>query len=212
MSQQINLINSDFRPKRDLFTARMLLQAGSGVLILMLAIYAFQYRQTTMLDKQVKGNTILLEQERARLVKETADHAPRPKSVALEQRADELEQRVKGNEAVLGVLQGGSLGNTQGYSDYLRAFARRIVSGVWLTDFSIKGAGMEMSIGGRTLRPDFVPAYIQRLNQEAVLQGRSFAALEMQQPTTPPALRGEPVQIPNYLEFKLHSTPEAATR
>lgn len=211
MSQQINLFNPDFRKKRELFTALMLLQALAVLLIVMGGVYGYQFRQTQLLNKQAKDGVIQLEQERTHLLKVAAEYAPRAKSQVLEKRVAELEQQLKGEEAVLEVLQGGSLGNTEGYSGYMRAFARQTVSGLWLTGFSIQGAGKDMAIGGRTLRPELVPAYILRLNQEAVTQGRVFSALEIQQPKEEPATKDKPAQTPNYLEFNLHSnTAEGA--
>lgn len=206
MSQQINLFNPAFRKRRELFGALMLAQAMLVLLVLMAGLYAYQLRQVQGLNKAMKEGAAQLDQERARHAKVVAEYAPRPKDTALEKRAEQLEQQLKGEEAVLEVLQGGSLGNTQGYSTYMRAFARQIVSGLWLTDFSIKGAGKDMAIGGRALRAESVPAYIQRLNQEAATQGRTFSALEMQQPKAEPATKDKPVQPTNYLEFKLHSS------
>jgi len=205
VSQQINLLNPAFRKRLELFTARMLAQALVALSLIMAGAYAYQYRQVTLLVKQAQAGAASLEQERARLLKVASEYAPRKKDAGLEKRVTELEQQLKGEEAVLEVLQGGSLGNTQGYSGYMRAFARQTVSGLWLTGFSIKGAGKDMAIGGRTLRPELVPAYIQRLNQEAVTQGRAFAALEIQQPKLEPAAKDKPAQMPNYLEFNLHS-------
>lgn len=205
MSQQINLLNPAFRKKLELFTALMLVQALIVLTLIMAGAYAYQNRQVTLLAKQAQAGVISLEQERVRLVKVAAEYAPRQKNVALEKRVTELEQLLKGEEAVLEVLQSGSLGNTEGYSSYMRAFARQTVNGLWLTGFSIKGAGKDMAIGGRTLRSELVPAYIQRLNQEAVTQGRAFAALEIQQPKVEPANQDKPVKTPNYLEFNLHS-------
>lgn len=210
MSQQINLFNLDFRKRRELFTALMLAQALLVLLLLLAGVYVYQYRQMQMVSKQAGELAVQLEQERARLVKVSAEYAPRPRNEALEKRANELEQQLKEEEAVLEVLQGGSLGNTQGYSGYMRAFARQSVNGLWLTEFSIRGAGRDMVIGGRTLRPELVPAYIQRLNQEAVIQGGSFAALEMRQPKVDPATDGKPALVPNYLEFRLGAVVEAA--
>lgn len=205
MSQQINLFNPDFRRKRELFSALMLLQALAVLLAILLGVYAYQYRQTQVLEKQAKDGAVQLEQERAHLLKVAAEYAPRPKNQALEKHVGELERQLEGEEAVLEVLQSGSLGNTQGYSGYMRAFARQAVNGMWLTGFSIKGAGKDMAIGGRTLRPELLPVYIQRLNQEAVTQGRAFAALEIRQPKEEPASKDKPAQTPNYLEFNLHS-------
>ena len=205
MSQQINLLNPAFRKRHELFTALMLAQALIVLALVMAGVYGYQSRQVTLLAKQVQAGADSLEQERARLVRVAAEYAPRKKDAALEKRMQELEQQLEGEEAVLDVLQSGSLGNTQGYSGYMRAFARQTVNGLWLTGFSIRGAGKDMAIGGRTLRPELVPAYIRRLNQEAVTQGRAFAALEIQQPKVEPATKDGPAQTANYLEFNLHS-------
>lgn len=205
MSQQINLFNPAFRKQREWFSASMLVQALAALALIMVGMYGYQYRQVMLLDQQIKTGATSLAQEQARLVKVVAEHAPRQKDAALEKRAAEIEQQIKGEEAVLEVLQSGSLGNTQGYSGYMRAFARQTVNGLWLTEFGIKGAGKEMFLGGRTLRPELVPAYIQRLNQEAATQGRDFAALEIQRPKVEPASKDRPLKVPNYLEFRLHS-------
>lgn len=123
-----------------------------------------------------------------------------------------MEEQLKGEESVLDVLQNGSLGNTQGYSGYMRAFARQTVNGLWLTEFGIKGAGKEMFLGGRTMRPELVPAYIRRLNQEEATQGREFAALEIERPKTDAQPTDKPLKVANYLEFRLHSGSKEGAR
>lgn len=205
MSQQINLFNPAFSKQREWFTALMLIQALAVLALIMAGVYGYQYHQVTLLDKQIKTGATGLTQAQARLVKVAAEHGPRQKDAALEKLVQEMEQQLKGEEAVLEVLQSGSLGNTQGYSGYMRAFARQTVNGLWLTEFGIKGAGKEMLLGGRTLRPELVPAYIQRLNQEAATQGRDFSTLEMQRPKGATGSKDEPLKVPNYLEFRLHS-------
>lgn len=205
MSQQINLINPAFRKQREWFTASMLGQALAVLVLVMGGVYGYQYREVTSLEKQIKAGSTSLAQEQARLVKAANEYAPRQKSAMLEKQVLEMELRLKGEEEVLDVLQSGSLGNTEGYSGYMRAFARQVVHGLWLTEFGIKGAGKEMLLGGRTLSPELVPAYLQRLNQEAATQGRNFAALEMQRPKVEPESGDKPAKMPNYLEFRLHS-------
>ena len=207
MSQQINLFNPDFRKKRELFSAVMLAQAVGAVLALAACVYVYQYLALKKETARLKTEDAALVSERDKLVETSAKYAPHTKSAALEQQAETLEQRLKGEQAVLDVLKGGNFGNTSGYSEYMRAFARQTVPGVWLTGFTINGAGVDISIEGRTLRPEGVPAYIQRLNQEPVMQGRTFAALEMQQPKGEPATADKPAQVHNYLEFRLHSGP-----
>jgi hypothetical protein len=93
----------------------------------------------------------------------------------------------------------------------LRAFSRQILNGVWLTGFSIHGAGSEIGLQGRAMQPELVPAYISRLKREPVMQGKSFATLEMQLPLADQAGKGDPAtarqRVPaGYIEFSLQSS------
>ncbi|MDB5762632.1 MAG: putative Mannose-sensitive agglutinin biosis protein MshI, partial [Herminiimonas sp.] len=129
------------------------------------------------------------------------------------QKSRELEEQVKKAEAemlalkqVFDILQKGDIGNTKGYSGYLRAFSRQIFDGVWLTGLDIIGAGNEIALQGRALQPELVPAYMTRLKNEPVMQGKSFGTLEMQ---TPKASKGDPATDKSgthagYIEFSLH--------
>jgi hypothetical protein len=71
------------------------------------------------------------------------------------------------------------VGNTTGYSEYMRAFARQAVSGLWLTGFNISGDAVQMSISGAVLSPELLSVYIRKLNQEQVMRGKPFASLQM---------------------------------
>ena len=112
-------------------------------------------------------------------------------------------------------LKGGAFGNQRGFAEYLRAFSRQSVNGLWLTGFTIVGGDLE--IHGRVVSPDLLPSYIQRLNQEQVLAGRSFARLEMSRPKPEQAPSTDakdkepkkPARAPRFLEFSLATTDVA---
>src|SRR4029077_11520122 len=113
-------------------------------------------------------------------------------------------------------LKGGVIGTHQGFAEYLRAFSRASVNRLWLTALTITGSG-EIEIRGRTLKADLVPSYIQHLNREKVLAGRSFARLEMSQPRPEPEKAAEKdrdarsgPRVPRYLEFSLATAEPAA--
>jgi hypothetical protein len=74
-------------------------------------------------------------------------------------------------------LQAGVMGDSAGYSEYLRAFARRTVQGLWLTGIQIAEGGAQLTMSGRALQADLVPVLIGRLKQESVLRGRPLEAL-----------------------------------
>jgi hypothetical protein len=79
---------------------------------------------------------------------------------------------------------------------------------VWLTDVTLSGAGNEIGLQGRALRPELVPLYVNRLKNEAVMQGKSFGTLEMQVPQEAAAPSGaakaKPASLAGYIEFNLH--------
>ncbi len=118
-----------------------------------------------------------------------------------------LETELKSARAAMGVLEGGALGNRSGFASYLKAFSRQALDGLWLTGFTVDGAG-EVAIQGRVISANLLPEYIQKMNKEPALQGRAFSALEMRRPVVAPAAPlkdGEKPVIagPRYLEFNL---------
>jgi hypothetical protein len=131
--------------------------------------------------------------------------APKP-DVVLDGEIAGLETELKLARESMEALKGGAFGNQQGFAEYLRAFSRQSLNGLWLTGFSIAGSG-ELEIRGRALSPDLVPSYIQRLNREEVLAGRSFARLEMSRPKPETVVvdkgAAKAAGTPRYLEFNL---------
>ena len=114
----------------------------------------------------------------------------------------------------MAVLEGGALGNRDGFARYMQAFSRQALEGLWLTGFSVGGGG-EVAIQGRVVRAELLPAYIQRLNGEPALKGRAFSTLECivrhrcRLWPRNPARQAAPPAAPRYLEFAL-STSEPA--
>ena len=119
-----------------------------------------------------------------------------------------MESQLKSRREITDALKSGAVGNTSGFSEYMRAFSRQNVSGLWLTGFDIALAGNELAIQGRTLSADLVAVYLRQLNQERALQGRQFAAMRISQP--PPVLDKQPkIGLPRYLDFNI-STLDAS--
>lgn len=193
MSQEINLLNPAYAEKsRALSFAGML--AGLGALfVFMLLYYAVSAHQADVLRKAAADALRIQALKQAQLAHMAESYKPRQKDPQLVAEVMMLETEVNDRDRVLAILKNSDLDNIHGYSRYMEAFARQIVPGLWLTGFSI--SGKEMEIQGRTLSPDLVPAYINRLNKEDVMRGITFASLEMQLPE----------KAANYLEFSLQS-------
>ncbi len=208
MSQQINLFNPIFLRQKKHFSAVTMVQALGVIVLAVLGLYLyslFEFRGLKQESIKVMAQLTTTQQQ---LAKVTAEYAPRKKSPAQEEALKKAQAELDALQLAMTRLKQDEFGDRKGYSEYLRAFARQIVNGLWLTGFSIRGAGSAIGIQGRTLQPESVPAYMNRLKQETVLQGKSFATLEMEQ-SRPEAEAPGAAEVkkdaPRFIEFDLRS-------
>lgn len=209
MSQQINLFNPVFLKQKKHFSAVTMVQ-GLAV-ILGGAVLVALYARLTLheVDAQAVASTAQLAQTRAQLAKVSADYAPRQKDKSLEQQLEQLTVQVEAQRQALKTVERQDFGNARGYAEYMQAFSRQIIDGVWLTGFSITGAGTDIEVRGRSLKAELVPAYIGRLRAEPAMQGKSFANFSMnlgaEDKSDQAVQGGEKSADPAYLEFVLRS-------
>ncbi len=205
MSQQINLLGPAFRKQHLLLSATTAAACLAIVVVTLLAAQFFLSQQVKRLTGELKSAQTTLKERQAQVEKFIADSAKRKKDAALEAEIARFEFELKLGRESIQALKGGALGNQQGFSEYMRAFSRQSITGLWLTGFIIAGAG-DISIRGRVTQPDLVPSYIQRLNREKIFQGRTFATLEMHMPKGDPAGAAggkDQNRTSRYLEFSL---------
>lgn len=211
MSQQINLFNPIFLKQKKYLSAVTMAQALGLITMGCVLLTSYAVYHSSRLEKQVRATASELTVGQAQLTQLTAALAPRQKSRTLENDIQGKEAEVKSLQQVFGILQSGEFGNRTGYSEYLRAFARQANEGLWLTGFSLYGAGNEIGLQGRALQPALVPEYISRLKREPTMRGKSFQTLEMLVPTVEHAAKSDPsgakLRAPApYIEFNLQSS------
>ncbi len=211
MSQQINLFNPIFLKQKKHFSAATMAQALGLILLGTVLMVVYTHYQVAGLSTEASTTDAKLKEAQAQLVVVNAQFAPRQKSKTVEEEIRIAETEVKELQQVAETLQNGDFGSAQGYAEYLRAFARQIVSGLWLTGLSIHGAGNDIGIQGRALQPELIPAYIKRLKSEPTLQGKSFSTLEMHVPQVETAAATgtaapKPRVAAGYIEFDLKSS------
>jgi Tfp pilus assembly protein PilN len=213
VSQQINLFNPIFLKQKKYFSAVTMAQSLGMILLGLVLVMAYADYQLTKLKREEVAVTAQLSASQTQLARLNAEFVPRQKSKALENEILKSESDISNLQQVFETLRKGEFGNTKGYSAYMRAYSRQIVGGLWLTGFSIYGAGNEIEIKGRATRPELIPAYINRLKGEAIMQGKTFAALEMRTPEAdqPSAAGSKPstgVALANFIEFNLQSSTD----
>lgn len=216
MSQNINLFNAAFRKKRQVVTLATVAQCLGIVLAALFGYHYYLLQQVNGLTAELQSAEGLLKSQRAYADKLKTKPGTPKADAQIDIDIARYEAELKTAREAMGALKGGAFGNQQGFAEYLRAFSRQSLNGLWLTGFTITGAG-ELEIRGRVLTPDLVPSYIQRLNKEEVLAGRSFARLEMNRPKREAPVAGkdkdakQPLSAARFLEFSLATTDAART-
>lgn len=201
ISQQVNLYNPALAPKSEWFTGRLALLALAGVLAAALAAWALAAVQSARLharDAALAAQLAQVQGEVTRLAQQAARRRP---DAAVERELADLEALLAARNQVLATLDSGALGDTGGVSEYFRAFARQTLDGVWLTGFSISGAGSQIVIQGRTVDAALVPRFLARLREEGSLRGHGFESLTVHRPVAVDGAERE--RAAGYLEFRL---------
>lgn len=199
MSQQINLINPAFRKKKSYFTLLTMLQGLGLILAGSLLMYVYAVYQVSEMDKLADQGGKRLTIEQARLLTYSAGYSPAQENKLLENELQQLEKKSVEAAQLVEALRSGTVGNTTGFSEYMRALSRQIVPGLWLTNFKMTGDAISLS--GGVIAPELVPNYIQRLGREAAMQGKNFSNLEIKSS-----------KDTKHLEFTLYSANDEEAR
>ncbi len=204
MSQQINLFNPALRKRRIVLTAGRVVLFCALTVVAVVGLLFYEQQVIAGLKTELAAAQNLLKAQRTHVERITAARAARTKDTTLENEISRLEAALEQTRTQMETLRGSDAGDPQGFAEYLRAFSRQSVDGLWLTGVDILADG-EITIRGRTLNPALVPDYIQRLDREQALRGRSFAALNMGRPAPAPSSSpGQKQQeLPRFLEFSL---------
>lgn len=201
MSQQINLFNPVFLKQQKVFGSVAMARALGVLLVGALAMVAYGKQHVSALEEEAAAVNAQLVQKQARQAMVDAEFAPRQPRKELEAELAAAEAQLHALRSVSGVLERGELGNTAGYSEYYKALARQHVNGLWLTGVTV--AGSDIGIRGRAMEGSMVPGYISRLTREPVMQGKSFASLQIAQGDSK-GDGGKAASAP-FVEFRLES-------
>ena len=210
MSQQINLFNPIFMKQRKYFSLLTMLQALGMIIAGSLIFYGYAIYQVGQLKLQAEENTKRYTAEQVRLAGFMAEFSPQHSMQLLQNEVQRLDKQVAEQNQIIETLKSGAVGNTTGYSEYMRAFSRQIVQGLWLTGFKVTGDAAQISLSGGVVNPELLPEYIQRLGRESIMKGKTFSTLKMQEPKA--ELDAGSGKAPastarRYVEFTLYSSP-----
>ncbi|MES2771305.1 MAG: hypothetical protein V4623_04900 [Pseudomonadota bacterium] len=179
MKRQLNLYESRLRPQFKWATARQLSSTSLLLLVVLVALATWlntqlAQHQSALSTSQSETQTIQTELNALNQKISQRNASPELAKKLAEQRLLLAER-----QGVLATLSELSLEKQRGFADYLFAFARQAGSDVWLTGLSLQSGGAVIELRGRLFEPAQLPAYVKRLSQDPLFQGRQFATLEM---------------------------------
>lgn len=218
MSQQINLLNPDLRPRRDWLSFSVVAPLALAALLVVTVSAVWERSRLVglrVLESEV-SNRLKAEQERLQMLTKAA--AERTSDPAVAREAERLNAALQLRREALQMLQAGGSGETGGFSGAMAGLARQSMDGLWLTGFAAGGG--ELEIRGRMLDPSLLPAYIRRLDSEQAFQGRRFAELDMKgvdaqdkpaagAPPAPATAAVPALRLPPHTEFTLRTVGAA---
>lgn len=179
MYQQINLYQPIFRKQRQIFSAATMAQALGVITTALLAIYAYGWMKVGALESEV----VQLEGRETALMTQLARMDPAlgaNRRAELEAELQRLNATLEGQQKLIGELRKQPLGDATGFSAYLAALGRQRTAELWLTALAINGATGAIELEGRSVRPELVPEYMQRLGHEAALSAQVFDSFELE--------------------------------
>jgi len=177
MSQQINLFNPVFMQQRKYFSAFAMLQALGLIVLGSGLFYGYAVYQIKSLTEQIDETSKRYSADQNKANRYSGEVSALDSGQSLDAELKSIKSRLAAQNEHIATLKGR---NVTGYSEYLRAFARQTVNGLWLKSININEDATQINITGSVLSPELLPAYILRLNQEPVMRGKSFASLQMQ--------------------------------
>jgi len=178
VSQQVNLYQPVFRKQKRKFSAVTILQATALVTLIIAAMYGYTWWQVRALRTEVASTDRQLASVTKKLEDTSRQFGERSQSKELLARLKEAESQLADKQRLQDLLNTAQF-NTRGFSEYFIAFARQHTPGIWLTGFDIVGAGKQLTLNGRSIQPELVPRYLQRLSAEKRLQGVEFQTFQM---------------------------------
>jgi len=191
MPQQINLCSTSFRPVRQRFGARTLLQSLAVVLVVgggLVAgwVWSLEQSNATFLQTTVTQATeiaslqVAIQQSRANAA---------PVDAVLVAQLKDRRLTVKQREELIEVVQQGMFKPGEGHSDRMRMLASSIPSSVWITDARVDNGRLDVT--GFTLEPAALNDWAKSLAAHPLMRNLKLTAVHVQNKAETAAVKGD---------------------
>lgn len=206
--QHLNLFDPALKPKREWLSLANVVLATVFVLMLLVVVGAWGKHKEDLELTRLKSQESQLKATQAQLVELATMQANRRTDPALEKEIVDKRLLLAQKQQILELLNGGELGQPEGFAAMMEALARQVPEGLWLQGFDLQAGGRTLVLRGALVSEPLLPRFVQALNQEPLFKGRHFSALQVS-PVAPvaPSTEGEDgrtyLERVGYLQFSL---------
>lgn len=191
VTQQVNLFLPELRPVKDWLTSVRLLQALAVIILLVVLQLLWQLWQRNAATDTLAQLQEVLQEQTLRTEQLERDAASRTSNQALLRDINTRESSLLLAGELLDFLRTSRLGNTMGYSEYVKDLSRASFNGIWLTEIRIEGDGGTVYLQGLAQQTAMIPDFVGRLSSsQSSLRGRHFNRLLSNRVIVPEAQGG----------------------
>jgi hypothetical protein len=184
--QQINLFRPEFQQEKHPFRFVTMLIAWGLIVIFFGSLQLWGWYQTESTREQLAS----MEHQQTRVLqqlKALSGLTPRNNKAQLESNLLSAQAEVTQRRKLLKIMKGQSVGNAQGFSDYMISLSRQHMDGLSLEHFKLMEGGDYVELSGWTRKPELVPDYLQRLRSEDTFHDSRFGDMAIERVADQPS-------------------------
>ena len=179
MKQSVNLLTKEFSNQQPAVNFYLTIGLLTLEIAALTGLYFIQANEVLALEQSYFNTQQNYDQQSNDFEERKNNFQPKTKDPKLGLQITRLRTEKKGKASILKALEGGKLGKSISSSYYLEAFANLITEGMWLTEIEIHPLKGEITLVGKTLKPQLIPQYVKALSQSDKLYGLEFSSFRL---------------------------------
>ena len=176
--QDVNLYLPSLRPQRDYLSARYCLGGLGAATLILLLLALLQHQGGRSLQSDIASQKQQVTQLQQQLA-ELKQNLPRSQATQLDNEIADLRQQLERRRAISQLIDGRSMGNTEGFAGQMTGLAQSISSELSIHGFELQQGGKLVAVRGRTSLAREVPLYVEKLRALHNFRDSSFGQLSI---------------------------------
>ncbi|WP_049723787.1 hypothetical protein [Gilvimarinus polysaccharolyticus] len=178
--QVVNFYIAEFQPDRSALRASHIVWALLLTLVLLVVYSLWYHSQSVRMAQQQVALQTQMDASKSALL-EVLEGQKSLNINALRSELTRSRAEIKQRKRALDVIETQDMGNTEGFSQQLRALASLSLPAVSLESFMLLDGGAQVGLAGRASEPEAVPRYLALLHNSAAFSRTSFGVLTVAQ-------------------------------